>query len=97
VECGDIAPIKPHLGGKESEAGNEGEEGKEWKERAMEKFAEGGPLAQGKGMDETELYRAMYELKAPKLSDEQFNELFKASLEDVVSREEIEVKEDRYA
>ncbi|KAF8455506.1 Man1-Src1p-C-terminal domain-containing protein [Terfezia claveryi] len=98
VECGEIAPIKPHRGGKDGEAGKEGEEDKEGKEVSgsgpVAKFAEGGPLARGKGMDDTELYHAMYELKAPKLSDEQFNELFKAALEEVVSREEIEAKED---
>ena len=98
VECGEIAPIKPHLGGGGGEAGKESEGGKKVPEPdPVVKFAEGGPLAQGKGMDERELYRAMYELKAPKLSDEQFNELFKAALEEVVSREEVEAKEDRYA
>ncbi|KAF8424928.1 Man1-Src1p-C-terminal domain-containing protein [Tirmania nivea] len=100
VECGEIAAIKPHLGGKGDETGKEAGEGKEEKDisgsGSVVKAAEGGPLAQGKGMDEAELYRAMYELKAPKLSDEQFNELFKAALEEVSSREEIEAKEDSH-
>lgn len=56
-----------------------------------------GPVAQGKGVDESELRKILYDLKAPKLSDAQFNELWKNALEEVASREEIEVKEDRYA
>lgn len=57
---------------------------------------EDGPIAQGKGMHESELRQELYEMKAPKLSDEEFELLFKAALEDAASQDEIESLVDRY-
>ena len=44
-------------------------------------------VGKGRAIEEADLRRILYELKAPKLSDGQFNELWKAALEDVVGRE----------
>ena len=88
VECGGLPPIKPSVGAKEGEAVEV--------PRSVVGAEEGGPIERGKGMDESELRKVLYELKAPKLSDAQFNELWKAALEDIASRDEIEAKDDRY-
>ncbi|KAI5797943.1 Man1-Src1p-C-terminal domain-containing protein [Peziza echinospora] len=78
VECGDAPPSPANT--KDDGSKDEGKAG--------------GPIAEGKGVDESELRRILYDLKAPKLSDAQFNELWKNALEDVAGREEIEVKTD---
>lgn len=88
VECGEVTPIKPNLASATDEEGKGGA-------GPVVKTRDGGPLAEGKGMEESELRKMLYDLKAPKLTDAQFDELFKATLEDVGSREEIESNEDR--
>lgn len=88
VECGGLPPIKPSVGAKEGEVVED--------PRSVVGAEEGGPIERGKGMYESELRKVLYELKAPKLSDAQFNELWKAALEEISSRDEIEAKEDRY-